>query len=40
MAGPAYAANGMVIGGLIGLPVGFAIGSYMTAGHEVILYQP
>ena len=40
MAGPAYAANGMVIGGLIGLPVGVIIGSYMSAGHEVILSKP
>jgi hypothetical protein len=38
----AYAttANGMVVGALIGLPIGLGIGSYMTAGHEVILNQP
>jgi hypothetical protein len=40
MAGPAYAANGAVVGGLIGLPVGVIIGSYMSAGHEVILSKP
>jgi hypothetical protein len=38
----AYAttANGMLVGALIGLPLGFGIGSYMTAGHEMILNQP
>jgi hypothetical protein len=38
----AYAttANGMVVGALIGLPVGVIIGSYMSAGHEVILSKP
>jgi len=40
LAGPTYVANGAVVGGLIGLPIGVIIGSYMSAGHEVILSKP
>lgn len=38
--GVARTVDGMVIGGLIGLPVGVIVGSYMSAGHEVILMKP
>jgi hypothetical protein len=37
MEGVAGTVKGAVVGGLIGLPVGVIVGSYVSAGHEVIL---
>ena len=38
--GMASTTNGMVVGALIGFPIGVITGSYMSAGHEVILSKP